>query len=149
MPRADDPALHPWADLAEVLRESNRDQAAHVAVKLAAIGHVVGPLVDWTAAGRSFADADVETMARLEHERWVADRRRAGWRPGARDPQRRTTPYLVPWQELSEDVREKDRLFVRALPRLLASVGLQALRREDLRPQPSGASTAEALGRSR
>jgi len=146
IPPADESA-RPWADLAESLRESNRDQAAHIAVKLAAIGQAIGPLVEWTAASRSFADAEVETMAQLEHERWVADRRRAGWQPGPRDPQRRTTPYLVPWAELTEDVREKDRLFVRALPRLLASVGLQALRPEDLRPQPFGVSTVEQAGR--
>jgi len=127
----DDPALRSWAELPESLRESNRDQAAHVAVKLAAVGRAVGPLADWTAARRPLGDAEIETMAMLEHERWVAERRRAGWQPGPRDVDRRTTPYLVPWDELSEDVREKDRLFVRRLPELLASVGLQALRRDD------------------
>ena len=132
----DDPALRPWKELPESLRESNRDQAAHVAVKLAAVGRAVGPLADWTAARRPFGDEEIETMAMLEHERWVAERRGAGWQPGLRDIDRRTTPYLVPWDELSEDVREKDRLFVRRLPQLLASVGLQALRRDD-GPTPS------------
>jgi hypothetical protein len=127
----DDPALRPWSELPESLRESNRDQAAHVAVKLAAVGRTVGPLADWTAARRPFGDDEIETMAMLEHERWVAERRRAGWQPGPRDIDRRTTPYLVSWDELSEDVREKDRLFIRRLPHLLASVGLQALRLED------------------
>ncbi len=134
--RPDDPALRTWHDLPESLKDSSRDQAAHVAVKLAAVGHAVGPLLDWDAARRPFSDPDIEVMARLEHDRWVEERKRAGWTPGPRDPDRRTTPYLVRWEELPEDVRDKDRLFVRQLPSLLASVGLQAIPRPE-RPRPA------------
>jgi voltage-gated potassium channel Kch len=151
-----DPALRPWSDLPEGLRESNRDQAAHVAVKLAAVGHTVGPLVDWDTAQQPCSADEVETMARLEHDRWVAERMRAGWQPGPRDPRRHTTPYLVPWEHLSEEVRDQDRLFVRQLPRLLASVGLQAQRRDVTeRSRPGEVEEGEdrwvssdALGRS-
>ena len=122
----EDPARRPWAQLPERLRESNRDHAAHIGAKLAAIGRTIGPLTDWDTAHQPFTDDEVEVMARLEHDRWVAERRRDGWRPGPRDLQRRTTPYLVPWDELSEEIRGYDRLFVRQLPQLLASVGLQA-----------------------
>ena len=129
-PRAstEDPALRPWEELPESLRESNRDHAAHIAVKLAAVGLTMGPLVDWTTAQQPFSEDEAETMARLEHDRWVSERRAAGWRPGPREPEQRTTPYLVPWEELSEELRDQDRLFIRALPGLLASVGLQVLR---------------------
>ena len=125
-----DPALRTWLELPDDLRESNRDQAAHVAVKLAAVGRTLAPLTDWEAAREPFPEADVEVMSRLEHDRWMAERRKAGWRPGPRDVLARTTPYLVPWEQLAEEVRDKDRLFVRGLPRLLASVGLQAVKRE-------------------
>jgi hypothetical protein len=125
-PPVADAALRPWAELPAALRESNRDQAAHVSLKLAAVGRSIAPLTDWDAAHRAFSDEEVEVMARLEHDRWVAERRRGGWRPGPRDPERRTTPHLVDWDELSEEVREYDRIFVRGLPALLASVGLQA-----------------------
>jgi voltage-gated potassium channel Kch len=126
----EDAALRPWSDLPESLRESNRDHAAHVAVKLAAIGHTIGPLIDWDAAQRPFSADEVETMALLEHDRWVTERRRAGWQRGPRDLRRHTTPYLVPWEQLSDEVRDQDRVFVRQLPSLLASVGLQAQRRD-------------------
>jgi hypothetical protein len=124
-----DGALRPWEDLSESLRESNRDHAAHVATTLAAIGRTIGPLADWDAAHVPFSTREVETMARVEHDRWQAERARAGWRPGSRDVVRRTTPYLVPWDDLPDDVREVDRAFVSALPQLLASVGLQAVPR--------------------
>lgn len=141
-PGAADPSLQPWDDLPEELRESNRDQAAHVAVKLAAIGQVIGPLAEWDGSPRTFTDAELETMARLEHDRWVRERRRGGWRPGVRDSARRTTPYLVSWEQLPEPIRERDRIFVRQLPDLLASVGLEA-RRVDLDHRPSSSATAE------
>jgi voltage-gated potassium channel Kch len=121
-----DLSRQPWEALPETLRESNRDHAAHVAVKLAAVGHTIGPLVDWAAAQRPFDDRDVEHMARLEHDRWVDERTRQGWTPGPRDPIRRTSPYLVGWEDLADAIRDRDRLFVRRLPQLLASVGLQA-----------------------
>jgi hypothetical protein len=124
---ADDPALREWSELPELLRESNRDQAAHIAVKLAKVHRTVGQLTDWDVALRPFSDEEVEEMARLEHDRWVDERRAAGWTPGPRDPLVRTSPYLVPWDDLSEEVRDHDRMFVRELPRILAAVGLQAV----------------------
>ncbi|MBB2925390.1 NAD-binding protein [Cellulomonas cellasea] len=118
-----DPARLPWVQLPESLRESNRAQARDLVVKLRAVRRLVGPLVDPTPP--RFTAAEVEVLARLEHDRWTAERRAQGWRPGPRDVEARTTPYLVPWEELAEDVRDLDRLFVEALPQVLASVGLQ------------------------
>jgi hypothetical protein len=138
-----DPSARSWAELPEALRESNRDQAAHVAVKLAAVGRTVGPLVDWDVARRPFAAGELEIMARLEHDRWMAERLRNGWRPGPRDASRRTTPYLVPWEELAEPIRDTDRAFVRQLPAVLASVGLQARRAREV-AQPKSVIAEEA-----
>lgn len=125
----DDPALRPWECLPEPLRESNRAHARDVAVKLRSVGRSVSLLTDWDAALGALSGEEVERLAVLEHERWVRERRAAGWTPGPRDAQRRTTPHLVGWDELDEQVRDADRLFVRQLPRLLASVGLQVLPR--------------------
>ena len=144
----EDPARRPWVQLPETLRESNRDHAAHIGIKLAAIGRTIGPLTDWDAAHRPFTNDEIEVMARLEHDRWVAERRRGGWRPGPRDPQRRRTPYLVPWEELSEEIRGYDRLFVRQLPPLLASVGLQAHHRSPNRDRSDVPSSRSERART-
>jgi hypothetical protein len=122
---AGDPSLRPWSQLSETLRESNRDQARHIATHLRAIGMTVGPLF---GEPQHLTEAEVEVMSRVEHERWVNERVRDGWRSGPRDSDARTTPYLVPWDDLTEDVRDLDRLFMRKLPDLLASVGLQVVR---------------------
>lgn len=121
----DDPALQPWDRLSDALKDSNRDHARHLTDNLHAMGLAVAPL-DGDAA--TLTEAEVEALSQEEHERWVTERRHAGWRAGPRDAAARTTPYLVPWDALSEEVRDLDRMFVRKLPDLLASVGLQVVR---------------------
>ena len=68
-------------------------------------------------------------MARLEHERWVVERRLAGWLSGPqRDPDHKITPYLVPYDELTDDVKEWDREAVRAIPDVLALAKFEVYR---------------------
>jgi voltage-gated potassium channel Kch len=124
------PAMLPWDELPENLKESNRWQADHIGVKLRAVGCGLAPLTDWDAESFEFTPEEVEQMARLEHERWIAERLRAGWTyaPDPKDLARKTSPDLVPWDELSEAEREKDRSSVRGLPRFLARAGLQVYR---------------------
>lgn len=46
------------------------------------------------------------------HNRWVAMRRREGWKYGpVKDPARKITPWLVDYQELTESERAKDYIF--------------------------------------
>ena len=42
------------------------------------------------------------------------------------------TPYLVPYEELTEDIKELDRDTIRGIPSLLHSVGLEVFKRDDL-----------------
>lgn len=125
---ASDPAMLPWERSDPMFRDSNRQQADHIPVKLRAIGC---RSVSETAPGMpvsAFDDTEVELLARMEHDRFVAERLLAGWTSGPRDPERRTSPYLVPWEELDEDVRDKDRSAVREIPVLLARVGEKVIR---------------------
>jgi voltage-gated potassium channel Kch len=122
----DDPALVPWSRLPETLRESNRDQARHIVEKLWTIGRILTPLSG--PGPEEFTPEEIELLSRVEHDRWVAERRRNGWRSGPRDVEARTTPYLVSWEELTEEIRDLDRLFIRTLPATLATIGLQASR---------------------
>lgn len=119
----------PWDRLPAAMQESNRRQAADIGRKLEAVGCVVESLGNSTAPAGEFTPAEIETMARLEHERWMADRREAGWRPGAtRDDAAKLTPYLVPYDDLPEAVKDIDRTFVRDIPVRLATIGF-AVRR--------------------
>ncbi|MBC7261270.1 MAG: NAD-binding protein [Chloroflexi bacterium] len=124
------PSLVSWEELPEDLKESNRCQADHILVKLKAIGCGIAPLTDWDAEKFQFTAEEVERMAQMEHQRFVEERLRAGWAyaPGVQSVEQRTSPILVPWDELPECEREKDRDMVRELPRFLARAGLQVCR---------------------
>ena len=46
-------------------------------------------------------------LARIEHDRWMIDRRLDGWRPGApRDDARRVHPLLIPYEDLRKQPDE-------------------------------------------
>ncbi len=121
------PSVVPWEQLPDPLKESNRDQAAHIGVKLAAIGRGIAPLNDWEADQLTFTGAEVEQLAEQEHRRWVEQRLRDGWTLGPKDIDARVTPYLVPWEQLSDEVRELDRRPVRGIPGFLARAGYQVV----------------------
>ena len=118
-----------WLERPEDFRESSRQQAAHLYLKLRAIGCEIVPASDQRPAVTSFPAGQLEMLSRWEHDRWMAERLVANWRfaPGKKDTVRRTNQNLVPWEQLAtEEIRDYDRTFVRLIPELLGSVGLKA-----------------------
>ena len=74
----------------------------------------------------TFTDSELERLAELEHHYWMTDKLVDQWRWGPyKDSQARISPYLVPWDQLPEQVKEFDRLFVRAIPGALARLGYE------------------------
>jgi hypothetical protein len=128
----DDVSLAPWEDLPESLRNSNRRFADSIGGALEEIGYVLVPAPPLESSGSSltFTDDELEQLARREHDRWIADLMRDGWRftQGEKDPVRKLHPLLVPWADLSEAERDKDRDAVLAIPGLIAQAGLSAMR---------------------
>lgn len=116
-------AVVPWAALAETFRDACRHQADHIGVKLALIGLEAVP-----GAEPVTLELDGETLERLaeiEHWRWCVSRWLDGWTRGdAKDADRRITPYLVAYSQLTEDIKDYDRDTVRNIPALLKRVGL-------------------------
>jgi hypothetical protein len=124
-----DAALVPWSRLPEALKASNRAQAAHIGTKLDAVGCGLVPLEDVDCGWFSFTRAEIELLAEMEHERWVVERRAAGWRlDPERDAKRKTTPYLVGWDELPDDIRDRDRETILRLPAQVNGAGYQIVR---------------------
>ena len=60
----------PWAMLPEEIKDANRHQADHIPVKLRAVGCATRPVQDAQARPFEFTTAQVELMARMEHDRW-------------------------------------------------------------------------------
>jgi hypothetical protein len=112
----------PWDELTDAAREHNRAAVDHIAIKLARVGREAVPAVFGALAADLFSNEEIEELAELEHERWVEERLATG-RQGPTDDAGRLHPWLVPWQELPEAEKEKDRDVVRAIPELLGAVG--------------------------
>ena len=118
-----------WEQLPESLRESNRRQAADIGRKLRAVDCAIEPLTDWDARPLSFVPAEVELLARMEHDNWWKERVTAGWKYGPeKDLEEKKSPYLVPYDELPEDVKDYDRNTVRAMPAFLAEAAFAVVR---------------------
>ncbi len=124
----DDRSVAPWPLLEEDLRESNRQQADHVVIKLRAIGADLAEGLQGPERPFRFTPDEVELLARMEHHRWNAERWLAGWSRGPKNVERRTSPFLCDWSELPEEIRGYDRAAVETIPALLAEVGLHAAR---------------------
>lgn len=115
------PSLVTWDRLDGDLKESNRQQARHVPTKLSLVGCETVPSTEDEVSLIEFSAEEVELLARDEHQRWVEERTAGGWTFGPeKDHVRKISPYLVPWEELSEDVKDYDRQFIRRLPANLA-----------------------------
>ena len=117
-------ALAAWADLLENLREANRAAAEHAAILFASVGLRLVPAHG--GATNEVTAEELETLARVEHRRWIADRIDRGWRSGpARDDEQLIHPSITPFEGLSAHDREKDRNTVRALLSAIGHAGFR------------------------
>ena len=130
-PHADfskDIAMHAWTELPEHLKESNRAQADDIPRKLRAIDCYMAPEVP----GRPSQDISehLELLGEMEHDRFNAERLQDQWRAGPRDPDKRTSPFLTPWNDLTQKIKDYDINAVRKLPDVLKCIGYAIYRRE-------------------
>ena len=115
-----------WERISPAARQASRAHVDGIIDQLQATWHQVEPLYDWDEPHLVLSAPAVEAMAELEHLRWVAATRAAGYRPGpARDETEKRHELLVPWSELPEDAREIDREMVRRRPAILANAGFR------------------------
>ncbi len=114
-----------WDKLPEDVKESNRGQANQIPAQLLSIGLTFEERIGARGAAIRLTARQVEPLARREHERWMAEKRREGWVYGPkRDDRRRIHDCLRPWEELGA-AREKDREAVRAIGRHLDAAGFR------------------------
>lgn len=96
--------LPDWADLIELVKESNRLAAAHHEVKKSA----------WNTRDLGSDAQMLDHLARCEHLRWMAEKVMEGWRwSGSSDPSSRNNDrllhhLLIPYDDLSQEDKEKD-----------------------------------------
>ena len=65
-----------------------------------------------------------EQIARNVHENWSAARLAEGWTYGTvRDDEKKTTPCLIPYDELPESEREYDRITAMQTLKMIVALG--------------------------
>lgn len=119
-------SMHEWEDLPERFRDDNRMVADCYALKLRDIGARV---VAGDGAPMWIEPDELEELSRAEHDRWMGAKLKDGWRFAAtRDDAARLHPDILPYDALSERIKDLDREQVRAITRLLSVSGRRALR---------------------
>jgi hypothetical protein len=104
----------PWQELNEEQKGANRSQADHIPYKVRAVG--LDPATARRADWAKLSEAQVESLARLEHARWAAYYWITGWTYAAqRDDAKKLHPNLVPYDDLDEPTKDYDRAAVRHL----------------------------------
>ena len=145
-------ALKPYADLPEDEKEQNRGNVRDISSKLERAGFVMIPARS-NEPPFDFPGADLESLAAMEHERWMKAKIDAGWRWAAEtDKASQLHKDLVPWRKLTREERaqlssdesaaigpdelpdsekEKDRVLVRSIPKILAQAGYTVVKIRD------------------
>ena len=117
---------HTWEELPDTLKYSNIRQARSVFDKLASCGFTANSeQPEGSREVLAFTPEQVEALARDEHDDWVAERLSNDWTHGERNPEKKQSPYLIPYTALPEDIKEYDRVAVRNIFPLLQQVGLR------------------------
>jgi hypothetical protein len=116
-----------WDDLAAEFQDDNRIAADLIDVRLGLAGYRIVPASgapDMVPTGD-----DLERLADLEHARWSIGRMLDGWKAGSeRDDARRISPFLVPYDELEDGIKQYDRNAVLLPVATLAGDGLSTVR---------------------
>lgn len=127
-PRTDEAAqthssLQPYDQLLEDEKEQNRDTVRHIHAKLATSGYIMIPARS-NEPPFKFPGAFLDTLARMEHERWMRLKLAQGWKYGpVTDKPNKVHQDLIPWDDLSETAQAKDKEFVLAIPGILTAAG--------------------------
>ena len=133
-------AFRPWSELDESYRESNRGLALRLRRHLTvpqpngapprqfrlvfSRRELIDPRELYLLSAQE-PNNELERMARQEHELWCDAQRAAGWRRGiasasGSNPNQKLNPNLVPWENLSEGMKDYDRGIIRRLPYVFA-----------------------------
>ena len=128
----------PYAELPLTAKEENRAAARRIADVLALVRLNIATVEQaklmkqpGTRDIELAIEAQVERLAQAEHDAWMANRAKNGWSYGTvRDNERKLHPSMIPYSQLPEAEKEKDRRAVRNYPKQVESAGLAIVWRD-------------------
>ena len=126
------PEMGDWQDLPEEFRGDYISQIYYIGVYLQGYDTSYGlrPILPGAPdAVTELYGPVLEELARLDHERWILDKKQDGWHQGPYDEEGKTLPEMLPYEELEEPTREQIRLRVRMIPQNLKEIGFELYRK--------------------
>ncbi|HLZ82602.1 MAG TPA: RyR domain-containing protein [Caulobacteraceae bacterium] len=125
----------PFPELDEAAKENNRDAARRIPRGLAIAGLGLrrsgeGPEPALPEGElRAMLERCMEPMAEAEHDGWMEDRVRRGWRYApVRDDAHRRHPMMIPYARLPDAEKDKDRSNIRHYPDFAARAGYRIVK---------------------
>jgi hypothetical protein len=114
-----------FSDLPDTLKYSNLRQARSIVDMIELAGWEMRPIGSEGELVTEIPKETIEVLAMLEHEAWIKERTDAGWIYGvAKSVSRKISPQLVPYDQLTEEMKEIDREIIRQIPYLLGKIGM-------------------------
>ncbi|MFH2057651.1 MAG: RyR domain-containing protein [Pseudomonadota bacterium] len=124
-----DSALLPWEKLSDSLKRSNLDQINFISNKLSSVGLSARKKdMENYSAFEGFSEGQVLHMAEMEHARWNIERLKDGWTLGVKDVEKKKSPYIIPWNELTDEIKKYDIDTINNIPEFLDSVGYEIIK---------------------
>ncbi|MBO6148112.1 MAG: AAA family ATPase [Lachnospiraceae bacterium] len=124
-----EPEMADWSSLDELFKSGHRSQIRYVGEKLLSYGMSIGlrPIIPGATDNITELFGPVlEELATLEHERWVRDKLAEGWHYGkSLNADLKSSPELVPYDELDASTQDMIRLYVRNMPIYLQKMGYE------------------------
>ncbi len=113
-----------WDSLPETLKHSNIRQAKDIVDKLKKINCYIAEYSDDKQIDK-FTEMQIEYLAKIEHDSWMAERQNNGWVYGhEKNVKKKTSPYIVPYEKLTDDIKEYDREAARNIIPLLKAMNV-------------------------
>ena len=112
-----------FSELPDDLKYSNLCQARRIYEKLEMVGLCLRKKGE-PGSLDAIPERLVDLLAEKEHEYWMEERIASGWTLGEKNVENKTSPYLIPYSQLSEDVKDLDRATIRNIPALAYMIGM-------------------------
>jgi len=112
-----------FSELPEDEKEQNRSNARAIRNKIESIGYKIVPLND-SMKQEQLTNEEIEKLAVKEHQRWMKQKIKTGWSYGPITiKKRKLHAGIVPYEQLSEEEKNKDKILVRSIPKILQQSG--------------------------
>ncbi len=127
----DKPLKYPsFDDLTDSLKYSNLRQAMGITDKLHSMGYIMQPETGEGEAITKIPKDYVEELAKKEHDDWMQERISTGWiLAGSVDAEKKQSPYLIKYDELSDDIKQLDRDTIENIPVLISHIGMKIVKK--------------------